>query len=209
MASSRDKAMFIKLDMSKAYDRVNQGFLLKILGAFGFSSEWINWVMCCVKTPSFSVLINGESSELFGASRGLRQGDPLSPYLFILMAEGLGRLIKSQVAVGLIHGWNQNNSLSPQFHLQFVDDSALMGDAKVAKAVAFHQTLDCYLAASGQRINESKSCIYFFNTPRLIQQRIARILRFQVGKLPFTYLGIPLDVRPPPRHFWQELIDKF
>lgn len=106
MESSKEKSMFIKLDMAKAYDRVKWSFLFKILGAFGFASDWIEWVRSCVTSSSFSVLLNGEPTELFGASRGLRQGDPLSPYLFILLAEGLGRIIRAQVASGLIQGWN-------------------------------------------------------------------------------------------------------
>ena len=72
MANSKDKAMFIKLDMAKVYDRVHWSFLQKVLGAFGFEDEWIDWVMSCVNSTSFSVLINGEHSDLFGASRGLR-----------------------------------------------------------------------------------------------------------------------------------------
>ena len=102
MANSKDKAMFIKLDMAKAYDRVRWSFLQKVLGAFGFEDEWIDWVMSCVNSTSFSVLINGEHSNLFGASRGLRQGDPLSPYLFLLLVEGLGWLIKRNVEGGFI-----------------------------------------------------------------------------------------------------------
>lgn len=97
MANSKERAMFMKLDMAKAYDRVSWEFLQNILLAFGFAEEWVNWVLSCVTSPSYSVLVNGEPSDLFGASRGLRQGDPLSPYLFIIMAEGLGRFIKSQV----------------------------------------------------------------------------------------------------------------
>ncbi len=105
MASSKAKAMFIKLDMAKAYDRVRWSFLQKVFGAFGFEEEWICWVMSCVGLTSFLVLINGEHSNLFGASRGLQQGDPLSPYLFLLLVEGLGRLIKRNVAGGFIQGW--------------------------------------------------------------------------------------------------------
>lgn len=149
MASSKERAMFIKLDMAKAYDWVSWEFLQNILLAFGFKDEWVSWVLSCVTSSSFSVLINGESSNWFSASRGLRQGDPLSPYLFIIMAEGLGRFIKSQVRQGRIHGWSWNNDLPPYCHLQFVDDTALMGLARISEAVNFRRTLDIYLKASG------------------------------------------------------------
>lgn len=72
--------------------------------AFSFVEEWVMWVMSCVSSTSFSVLMNGELTSLFGSSRGLRKGDPLSPYLFILVVEGLGRIIKSRVNQGSIQG---------------------------------------------------------------------------------------------------------
>lgn len=150
MASSKEKATFIKLDIAKAYDRVKWAFLFKLLEAFGFAGDWIEWVRSCVTSSSFSVLVNGEPSELFKASRGLRQGDPLSPYLFILLAEGLGRYIRSRVECGLIQGWSWGNNIPSQSHLQFVDDTALMGRAKIEEAVRWRSTLDYYLAASGQ-----------------------------------------------------------
>jgi hypothetical protein len=152
---------------------------------------------------------NGDHSELFGASRGLCQGDPLSPYLFLLLAKGLGRLLKRNVELGTIQGWRWGRDLPSQSHLQFVDDTALMGMATVSEATSLRQLLDVYLEASGQRINEDKSSIFFFNTPVPIQRRIANILRFQIGTLPCMYLGIPISVRHLPRGSWQNIIDKF
>ena len=209
MATSKEKAMFIKLDMAKAYDRVSWEFLQKILLTFGFAEEWVDWILSCVTSPSFSVLINGEPSDLFSASRGLRQGDPLSPYLFIIMAEGLGRFLKAQVRQGLIQGWSWSNYPSSYSHLQFVDDTGLMGIACVKEVVNIRKALDTYLKASGQRINEDKSSIYFFNTPQLIQNRIARILRFQIGSLPLMYLGVPVFLGAQRRDYWQGILDKF
>lgn len=84
-----------------------------------------------------------------------------------------------------------------------------MGRAKIEEAVRWRSTLDCYLAASSQRINEGKSFIYFFNTPKIIQRRIAGILHFQIGTLPFVYLGIPLVVCSLPKLFWKGILDKF
>ena len=160
--------MFMKLDMAKAYDQVKWEFLQKVLLTFCFAEEWVNWILSCVTSSSFSVIINGEPSNLFTASRGLRQGDPLSPYLFIIMVEGLGIFINSQVGQGLIHGWSWNDSLPSYSHHQFVDDTVLMGMARVSEAINFRRALDIYLKALGQCINDEKYFIFFFNTPQPI-----------------------------------------
>ena len=82
-----------------------------------------------------------------------------------------------------------------------MDDTRLMGMARISEALNFRQALDIYLKASGQCINEDKSSIYFFNTPHLIQNRIARIFRFQIGSLPLMYLGVPLVLGPQRRDY--------
>ncbi|XP_059068224.1 uncharacterized protein LOC131858791 [Cryptomeria japonica] len=149
-----ERAMFIKLDMAKDYDRVKWSFLQNILLAFGFSKEWVSWTMSCVTSLSFLVIVNGEPSVPFSASRGLRQGDPLSPYLFIIMAEGRGRLLKFRTSQGLIHGWQWGNGVPQISHLQFVDDTTLMGLARIREVESFRHVLDIYLAASSQKVNE-------------------------------------------------------
>ena len=99
------------------------------------------------------------------------------------------------------------NYPSSYSHLQFVDDTGLMGMAHVKEAVNIRKALDTYLKPSGQRINEDKSSIYFFNTPQLIQNRIARILRFQIGSLPLMYLGVPVFFGAQRREYWQGILD--
>ncbi|XP_074318473.1 secreted RxLR effector protein 78-like [Silene latifolia] len=96
--------MAIKLDMAKAYDRVDWSFLRRVLDTMGFDHDWVNRVMECVSTVTFSVLINGAPSDEFLPERGLRQGDPLSPYLFILCAEALSNLMRRAVVGESLHG---------------------------------------------------------------------------------------------------------
>jgi hypothetical protein len=82
--------MILKLDLSKAYDKINWNFLKSMLGAFGFNLSWISWIISLSSMKFFSILLNGSPSPNFNASRGQRHGDPLSLYLFIILVEGLG-----------------------------------------------------------------------------------------------------------------------
>ena len=89
----REGLCAIKLDMHKAYDRVEWPFLKEIMLRLGFRQEWVNFIIQCVTTVEYIVRINAEESESFKPTRGLRQGDPLSPYLFLLCTEGLNALL--------------------------------------------------------------------------------------------------------------------
>ena len=117
--------MALKLDMSKAYDRVEWCFLEKLMRKMGFHERWINLTMICVKTVTYSILVNGEPRGLIHPSRGIRQGDPLSPFLFLLYTEGLNGLIKQAKVNGDIHGFSLCRRGPKLTHLLFTDDSLL------------------------------------------------------------------------------------
>ena len=115
--------MLCKLDMEKAYDHVDWNFLLYILRRCGFGERWCSWIKHCISSVRFSVLINGVPSGFFGSSRGVRQGDPLSPFLFVLVIEAFSRMLGAFVSRGLISsftvGSNElNGSMSRIFYLQ-------------------------------------------------------------------------------------------
>lgn len=87
--------MLLKIDLSKAFDSLSWIYIQKILNAFGFSPSWVRWIINLLSSLFFSILVNGIPSPTFRPSRGIRQGDPLSPFLFVILAEGLGHSIKS------------------------------------------------------------------------------------------------------------------
>ena len=108
--------MLLKLDLSKAYDKLNWQFLAEIIKAFGVMEEWTNWVMNMVSSTFFSILVNGSPSSPFNVSRGIRQGDPLSPFLFIIAAKGIGRLLKRRQYENKIRGLSLIAGMEPQTH---------------------------------------------------------------------------------------------
>jgi hypothetical protein len=135
----------LKLDMKKAYDRVEWQYLQAIMLKLGFRTVWVDMIMRLVTSVTFSVLFNGERLDNFKPSRGIRQGDPISPYLFLLAAEGLSCLLKDKV---------QSSMVAPSApmvsHLLFADDSLLFFKASRENAEIIKDTLQVYCKASGQ-----------------------------------------------------------
>ena len=117
--------MAIKLDMSKAYDRVEWSYLEAIMRRMGFQDRWISLVMMCVSTMTYFVLINGEPRGTIIPTRGLRQGDPISPYLFLLCAKGLSTMIKRKERLGGLRGISVRRGAPSISHLFFADDSII------------------------------------------------------------------------------------
>ena len=107
---SKQAGMLLKLDLSKAFDKLSWAYIQHMLKAFGFCSMWIHWIMSLITSTHFSILVNGIPSRPFKPSRGIRQGDPLSPFLFVLMAEGLGRHIKHALISHKLRGLSVHNT---------------------------------------------------------------------------------------------------
>ncbi|KAG7593406.1 Reverse transcriptase domain [Arabidopsis thaliana x Arabidopsis arenosa] len=151
----------IKTDMSKAYDRVEWNFLEELLIKLGFDIKWVQWIMSCVRTVSYSVLINGASYGYIKPERGIRQGDPLSPFLFILCAEALVHIMNKAEQDGHLTGLRLKPNCPSIQHLLFADDSLFLCQATFKECTAFLQCLQLYGKASGQEINFQKSAITF------------------------------------------------
>ena len=117
--------MAIKLDMSKPYDRVEWSYLESVMTKLGFTEQWINLLMLCVKFVSYSILVNGEPKGMIHPSRGIQQGDPLSPFLFLLCTEGLHGLISKTTSQGDSRGYSLCRNDPRLTHLLFTDDGLL------------------------------------------------------------------------------------
>ena len=187
----------LKLDMRKAYDRVEWSYLEAIMLKLGFSPAWVSLVMRMVSTVTFSVLFNGTPTETFKPSRGIRQGDPISPYLFLLAAEGLSFLLKSRSVVpsSSLQGLKVASSAPAVNHLLFADDSLLFVKASVEGAGEVSDLLDCYCQASGQRVNLEKSSVFFSKgCPEGVRNAMKQCLDIPNETLSEKYLGMPSDV---------------
>ena len=101
----KEKGLICKLDIEKAYDSINWNFLRKVLHKMGFGSRWMEWIWWCISTAKFSVLVNGVPAGFFSNTKGLRQGDPLFPYLFVLGTKVLSALIRRAADEGFILGY--------------------------------------------------------------------------------------------------------
>ena len=141
--------MALKLDMSKAYDRVEWVCLEKIMAKLGFGEKWRNLIVKCVTSVSYSVKINGKPKGKIIPSRGIRQRDPLSPYLFLLCVEGLSALIKKSVDMGEMEGITVCRGAPRLSHLFFADDSITFCKATLNECNAIQRILGVYEQASG------------------------------------------------------------
>ncbi|GAA0171456.1 hypothetical protein LIER_25481 [Lithospermum erythrorhizon] len=151
--SGKEYFMSIKLDMLKAYDRIGWNFLCIMLIRVGYSSHWVTLIMNYMESVTYSLLIFGDQVIYITPGRGLRQGDLLSSYLFIICTKGLISLLKEACSTGELKGIKLGPSLDPMTHLIFADETLLLGCATLSETSKFKSILDTYESWSGQLMN--------------------------------------------------------
>ncbi|XP_059073808.1 uncharacterized protein LOC131874443 [Cryptomeria japonica] len=137
-------AMILKLDLLKAYDWVDWHSLVSVLNHFGFSHSWVKWVFSCIYSTHFSVFLNGSPTGFFSSSEGVRKGDPLSPFLFILLAEALSRAISDARSSGLWNGIRIDGYPTSQSDCLFADDTLLFGSSSLEEARVIKKIINDY-----------------------------------------------------------------
>lgn len=184
--------MALKLDMSKAYDRVEWSYIRAMLLKLGFVDSITDLFMQCVTTARYKIAHSGKEFGNITPQRGLRQGDPLSSYLFLICMEGLLALIKSYERRGLIKGIIIARGAPSVFHMFFADDSYIYCHATKEEAVQVMEILSIFERASGQKINTSKSSVFFSrNVKQEIKDAVIETLGFHEAESNTQYLGLP------------------
>ena len=183
----------LKLDFQKAYDSVNWSFLKMVMIKLGFGRKWIGWIMNCVTSASMSILLNGMPLKPFKMEKGLRQGDPLTPYLFILVSEMLVYFVKKANDVNLIDDVPIGKDKIRLQHLQFADDTLIFIPKNSVCITNYFRILDVFAVMSGLHLNYSKSCFISWNSSDDDWARdVARSFGCLHSKCPVKYLGLPL-----------------
>jgi hypothetical protein len=161
-----------------------------ILIQVGFGTQLTNWIMSCVDSASFVVLINGEAIDFFRSGRGLRQGCPLSPLLFILVMESLSLLLKASQREGKLSGIKVSR-LTKILHLFFVDDVLLLTNASVQEWMEIESLINKFCIASGLKVNATKSTVHYtgLSETKLSPFKLILPYNFMDLSLGFKYLG--------------------
>ena len=201
--------MAVKTDITKAYDKLEWDFLEETMRRMGFHDKWIQWIMACVNTVSFSVLINGSPEGYFEPGRGIRQGDPLSTYLFILCAEVLSHMMNRAMADRSLLGVKISLQAPPVNHLLFADDSLFFSLANARACKKLKKILGDYEGASGQAVNLMKSSITFgHKVSDAVRTQMRNILGIHneggIGK----YLGMPEQFARKKSDMFAYIVDK-
>ena len=200
----KEKGLICKLDIEKTYDSINWKFLMKVLLKIGFGSRWMDWMWWCISTAKFSILINGVPAGFFSNSKGLRQGDPLSPYLFVLGMGMLSPLLRRASEGGFLSGcrlWGRGGGELTVSHLLFADDTIIFCKVRKEQLTNLSWILAWFEATSGLRINLAKSVLIPVREVDELEE-LAVELGCRLGALPIVYLGLPLRAHHKASSTW-------
>lgn len=175
----------------------------------GFGNKWRSWIQGCLSSSRASVIVNGSPTKEFEISKGVRQGDPLSPFLFIIAMEGLNVVIKTSVEKGIFKGINIPGNGPMISHLFYADDALFIGEWSWSNLKNLTRILRCFHASLGLKVNFFKSKVFGIGATSAETSNWANILGCEAGSLPFTYLGVPIGANMNLVKNWKPIIDKF
>lgn len=198
-----------KLDLAKAYDRLSWSFIRAMLVRLKFPATLIDIIMDCISSVSYSLLLIGHSVQTFSPERGLRQGDPLSPYLFIIAINALSAALHLAEFNGELEGIQFARRGPRVSHLMYADDIVLFFKASTDSCETISETLSDFFKMSGLSLNQDKSSIIFSpNTPRTLKDDCVAILPWRTALKLGKYLGVFVDDQKEQRRNFEALLAK-
>ncbi|KAJ0450527.1 putative RNA-directed DNA polymerase [Helianthus annuus] len=205
----KKKAFLFKLDFEKAYDNVNWGFVDSVMTQMGFPQRWCSWVAGILSSARAAVLVNGSPTFDFQCEKGMRQGDPLSPFLFLLVMEALTACLSKAEDLGLVKGIDLPNEGPKVSHLFFADDALIVGDWSRGSIFNVVRILRCFRICSGLSINLVKSSLIGIGISDSEVVSLSSEIGCKAEQFPFKYLGLPVGANMNRISNWSSVIDMF
>jgi hypothetical protein len=201
----RKTGVLLKLDIARAFDSVSWGFLLEVLRHLGFGTLFRKWIGLLLYTASTKITVNGVPGERIRHARGLRQGDPTSPMLYVIGMEVLTLMIKKAVEEQLLTGLA---GISPIQRVSiYADDVVLFVKAEEHELLATREILDMFGRGTGLEVNYRKTTATIIRGSEQDSERVRDMLRCQIAEFPIKYLGLQLALRPLTKTEWQPMLD--
>nr|GEV97633.1 RNA-directed DNA polymerase, eukaryota, reverse transcriptase zinc-binding domain protein [Tanacetum cinerariifolium] len=199
--------MVFKVDFAKAYDSIRWDYLEAVLNSFGFGQKWRSWIRGSLFSSMAYILVNGSPTAEFKFHRGLKQGDPLAPYLFIIIMESLHLSFSRVIEAGFFTGFKLDSSTTLS-HLFYADDAIFIGEWSRDNLRSIMHTLRCFSLLSGLSINLKKSQLLGVGISASFVQEAAFSIRCSVLNSSFKYLGITVGGNMSSINSWDDTINK-
>ena len=197
----------LKIDLKKAYDSIRWGCILDILTAMGTPSLLLRCIKACITTPKFSICVNGELTGFFACKRGVRQGDPLSPFLFLIAMEAFSRSL-SMVVLHPRFDFHPKCKAINLSHLYFAADIFLFAKGNAISVQITMDELAKFETFSGLQVNKQNSAMFLAGINDSVKATILSMTRFSLGSLHVKFLGVPLISSMLSHSDCQPLLDK-
>lgn len=205
---SRKEIVILKLDFEKAFDKMEHQAILTIMKEKGFGERWRKWVQEILSSATSQVLLNGTPGKTVHCLRGVRQGDPLSPLMFVLAADFLQSLINKGKDMGLLHLPIQMEANKDFPVVQYADDTLIIAEGDTRQLLFLKSVITTFSEATGLKVNYRKSMMLPVNMSEERLEFLARTFGCSKGTFPFTYLGLPLSISKPLVQDYLPLINK-